>query len=77
MSKRTLIICSIVSLTALVAIILIASSLAVLSYNEVGLNYSSWFKTIENKTYTHGIHFIGLGHQFQKYDIKLNTIEFS
>lgn len=71
------IICSIISLTILVTIILIACSLSVLSYNEVGLNYSYWFKTIEDKTYEHGIHFIGLGHGFQRYDIKLNTIEFS
>jgi len=39
----------------LVTIILIACSLSVLSYNEVGLNYSNWFKTVEDKTYEHGI----------------------
>ena len=77
MARAGIIICSIVSLTALVTIILIACSLSVLSYNEVGLNYSNWFKTIEDKTYGHGIQFIGLGHGFQRYDIKLNTIEFS
>ena len=77
MSRTTVIICSIISLTVFVTVILIACSLSVLSYNEVGLNYSNWFKTVEDKTYTHGIHFIGLGHGFQRYDIKLNTIEFS
>ena len=61
----------------MVTIILIACSLSVLSYNEVGLNYSTWFKTIEEKTYEHGIQFIGLGHGFQRYDIKVNTIEYS
>ena len=76
-NRGLLILCSIVSLTVLVTIILIASSLSVLSYNEVGLNYSNWFKTVEDKTYYHGIQFIGLGHSFQRYDIKLNTIEFS
>lgn len=76
-SRGMLIICSIVSLTVLVTIILIACSLSVLSYNEVGLNYSNWFKTVEDKTYEHGIQFIGLGHSFQRYDIKLSTIEFS
>ena len=69
--------CSVISLTVLVTLILIACSLSVLSYNEVGLNYSAWFKTIEDKTYAHGIQFIGLGHSFQRYDIKVNTIEFS
>jgi hypothetical protein len=54
-SRGLIIICSIISLTVLVTIILIACSLSVLSYNEVGLNYSTWFKTIEDKTYTHGI----------------------
>ena len=49
----------------------------VLGYNEVGLKYSSWFKTVEDKTYTHGISYIGLGHDFIRYDIKLNTIEFA
>ena len=77
MARKQVIICGILSLTLLVAIIMIAASFSVLSYNEVGLNYSSWFKTIEDKTYEHGIHMIGLGHNFQKYDIKLNTIEFS
>ena len=79
MARTFVIICSIVSLTVLVTIILVACSLSVLNYNEVGLNYSSWFKTIENRDepYAHGIHFIGLGHSFQRYQISLNTIEFS
>ena len=75
--RRCIIMCSVISLTLFVTLILVACSLSVLSYNEVGLNYSAWFKTIENKTYTHGIKFIGLGHSFQRYDIKVNTIEFS
>jgi regulator of protease activity HflC (stomatin/prohibitin superfamily) len=77
MARTSLIICSIISLTALVTIILIACSLSVLNYNEVGLNYSNWFKVIEDKTYIHGIHFIGLGHAFHRYEISLSTIEFS
>jgi len=77
MSNSFIIVCSIISLTALVTVILIACSLSVLSYNEVGLNYSNWFKTIEEKTYYHGIHFIGLGHSFIKYDLKVATLEFS
>ena len=77
MSNSFVIICSIISLTALITVILIACSLSVLSYNEVGLNYSNWFKTIEEDTYSHGIHFIGLGHSFIKYDIKVSTLEFS
>lgn len=48
-----------------------------LSYNQVGLNYSGIFKSVENKTYHPGFHFIGLGHDFIPYDITITTIEFS
>ena len=77
--RASIIICAIASLTILVTIILIACSLSVLSYTEVGLNYSDWFKTIEDRKepYEHGIHFIGLGHSFKRYKINLETIEFS
>jgi regulator of protease activity HflC (stomatin/prohibitin superfamily) len=77
MARTGVILCSIISLTILVAVILIACSFSVLNYNEVGLNHSTWFKVIENKTYGHGIHFIGLGHAFHRYEISLSTIEFS
>ena len=75
-----IILCAIFTLTLLVTFILIACSLSVLSFTEVGLNYSDWFKTIENrgdKPFEHGIHFIGLGHSFKRYNINLETIEFS
>lgn len=48
-----------------------------LSYNQVGLNYSSIFKSVENRTYESGIHFVGLGHNFIEYDVTLSTVEFS
>jgi regulator of protease activity HflC (stomatin/prohibitin superfamily) len=52
-------------------------SLDGLKYNQVGLNYSSYFKSIENKTYSSGYHFIGLGHDFIPYDLTISTMEFS
>jgi hypothetical protein len=52
-------------------------SIASLEYNQVGLNYSGIFKSVENKTYESGIHFVGLGHSFIPYDMTLATIEFS
>jgi regulator of protease activity HflC (stomatin/prohibitin superfamily) len=52
-------------------------SLDSLDYNTVGLNYSSIFKSIESETYESGFHFIGLGHDFIAYDLKVNTMEFS
>ena len=76
-SKTIAIVGGIVCLTMFVLFILLTASIGILGYNEVGLNYSNWFKTIEEKTYTHGWHFIGLGHDFIKYDIKLSTLEFS
>ena len=48
-----------------------------LSYNQVGINYSSIFKSIENKTYSSGYHFIGLGHDFIPYNLTVDTIEYS
>jgi hypothetical protein len=43
----------------------------------VGLNYSSIFKSVEDKTYPSGFHFIGLGHTFIPYNLTIETIEFS
>ena len=57
--------------------LLLLVSLDSLEYNRVGLNYSSYFKSIENSTYTAGYHFIGLGHDFIPYDLTLATTEFS
>lgn len=68
---------SICCLATFITVIMVASAHEVLGYNEVGLRYSTWYKVVENKTYTHGIHWIGLGYDFIRYDIKLNTIEFS
>ena len=77
MSSGTQVISGIVCLALFITIIMVASAVEVLGYNEVGLKYSSWFKEVENKTYSHGIHYIGLGRDFLRYDIKLTTIEFS
>lgn len=52
-------------------------SLDKLEFNQVGLNYSSYFKSVENATYEAGYHFIGLGHDFIPYDLKVSTMEFS
>jgi len=52
-------------------------SLDKLEFNTVGLNYSSYFKSVENATYTSGYHFIGLGHDFISYDLSVQTMEFS
>jgi hypothetical protein len=45
-------------------VVLIAVSFSKLDANEVGLNYSYNSKTIENKIYSSGTKFLGLGHGF-------------
>ena len=77
MAQPKLIIWGIISLTMFTTFILILCSLSTLGYTEVGLNYSNWFKTVEEKTYKHGIHFIGLGHSFIRFKINLETLEFA
>lgn len=57
--------------------IFIFFSIDSLTYNEVGINYSSIFKSIENKTYSSGFHFIGLGHDFIPFNLTVETIEYS
>jgi hypothetical protein len=52
-------------------------SLSSLQYNQIGINYSSYFKSIENATYYSGFHFIGLGHTFIPYQLNVETMDFS
>jgi len=63
-------------LTILVVVFL-SSSLDVLDYNSVGLNYSQIFKSVENATYENGISYIGIGHSFIEYPITVQHVEFS
>ena len=65
------------SLGVFILSIFMLLSLDSLDYNTVGINYSSIFKSIENKTYESGFHFIGLGHDFIPYELKVQTMEFS
>lgn len=73
---KELILCS-TGFSLVVLAVFLGFSIDQLSYNQVGLNYSSLFKSVENKTYESGIHFIGLGHNFIEYDVTLSTVEFS
>lgn len=57
--------------------IFLGLSLSSLQYNEIGINYSSYFKSIENSTYYSGFHFIGLGHTFIPYKLNVETMDFS
>lgn len=65
------------SLGLVILSIFLLLSLDSLTYNTVGINYSSYFKSIENRTYESGFHFIGLGHDFIPYELKVQTMEFS
>ena len=53
--KRPIMIYGVITLSFFMTLIMFLNSLATLTYTEVGLNYSNWFKTIENKTYHNGI----------------------
>lgn len=55
----------------LVLAVILFFSLDSLAYNTVGLNYSSFFKTVDEATYESGYHFIGLGHDFISYDLQV------
>ena len=69
MAKELL--CGSLSLGLLILTIFLWVSLDKLEFNQVGLNYSSYFKSVENSTYVQGYHFIGLGHDFISYDLKV------
>lgn len=73
---KELLVCSLGFGLVILSVFLYAS-IDSLSYNQIGLNYSGIFKSVENKTYESGFHFIGLGHNFIPYDMTISTIEFS
>ncbi len=75
MAKELLIGVLTVGIVCLASFILI--SLASLTYNQVGLNYSKYFKSVQNKTYTAGFHFLGIGHEFIPYQLNVQSMEFS
>lgn len=58
-------------------VVFLSASLDTLEYNQVGLNYSGIFKSVENATYESGISYIGIGHSFIEYPITVQHIEFS
>lgn len=60
-----LLVCACVSVVALLG--LAVTSFGMLEYNEYGLDLSHITKTVNNKTYSAGIHFLGVGHEFLKF----------
>eukprot|EP01017_Pseudomicrothorax_dubius_P019405 TRINITY_DN2133_c0_g1_i2.p1 TRINITY_DN2133_c0_g1~~TRINITY_DN2133_c0_g1_i2.p1 ORF type:complete len:293 (-),score=92.04 TRINITY_DN2133_c0_g1_i2:68-946(-) len=46
-------------------------------FNEYGLDYSGISKTVADKPFVGGIHFLGVGHSFIKFPKTVQTIEFS
>ena len=60
--KRGVFICGILTMSILTTLFFVLCSFSTLGYNEVAINYGYLFKSIEDKTYNHGIWFIGLGH---------------
>jgi len=57
--------------------VLLSFMISSLDYNEVGLNYSGIFSSVEKKTFTSGIHLLGIGHYFLKFPTTVQSLEFS
>ena len=79
-NQNNILACCLFFVLFLLTLILCGASLSVLSFTEVGLAYSHWFKTLEDRgdvPYEHGLHFLGLGQGFKIYKTNLVTIEFS
>lgn len=62
---------------ALVFTVLITMMVNTIEYNEVGLNYSGIFSSVEKETYHSGIHLLGIGHYFLTYPTTVQNLEFS
>lgn len=60
-----------------VAVIAFLLAFSSLEYTELGLNYSTVTNTVEDKGYTAGRFFLGLGHSFIKFPATVQTIQFS
>ena len=52
-------------------------SFASLEVNEFGLDYSSITKTVSDRPWTGGLHFLKVGHSFLKFPKTVQTVEFS
>jgi regulator of protease activity HflC (stomatin/prohibitin superfamily) len=68
---------SLVAVIIVVTAILIAISFASLDYNEYGLDYNSFTKTIDPVPYTNGRYLLGIGHSFLVFPRAVQTMEFS
>jgi len=52
-------------------------SFSSIGVNEVGLDYSSLFKSIDSKTYGSGYYYIGITHSFLRFPSVVQNLEFS
>lgn len=55
----------------------LVSSFSSLELNEYGLDYSGIWKSVDNQTYTSGIHFLGFQHSFIVFPKSAQTIDFT
>mmetsp|Transcript_57759 Transcript_57759/g.122871 ORF Transcript_57759/g.122871 Transcript_57759/m.122871 type:complete len:336 (+) Transcript_57759:154-1161(+) len=61
----------------ILAIVLFFCTFRSLEYTELGLNYSLFSNSIEDKGYTAGRYYLGLGHGFVRFPSTVQTIQFS
>jgi len=58
-------------------VIILIFSFSSIGVNEIGLDYSSMFQTIEKRPYGSGFYYIGITHSFLKFPSVVQNIEFS
>jgi len=63
--------------TVIALIVGLATSFAQVHATQYGLDYDHIFETVDDKVYTGGIHFLGIGHSFIKFPNTVQSVEYS
>lgn len=69
--------CAMCCLTVIVVVIFVSLSVSSLPVNTYGLDYSPIQKTINDRVFDSGFHFIGFMHKFLEYSSSTMSFEFS
>jgi len=69
--------CAMCCLTVIVVVIFVSLSVSSLPVNTYGLDYSPIQKTINDRVFDSGFHFLGFMHKFIEYSSSTMTMEFS
>lgn len=69
-------ICCMVCMVLIFLIVLLSASIKSLEINTYGLNYNPIGKSVEEKVYKSGIHWLGFAHSFIEFPQQLQTLNF-